>query len=80
MLFIPCLLQNKAKFHNAKEIINIDGLRVEYDFGFGLMRGSNTTPCIVLRFEANSNENLKLIQDEFKEILKPYILQEKIPF
>ena len=74
------ILQNKAKFHNAKEIIKIDGLRVEYDFGFGLMRGSNTTPCIVLRFEANSNENLKLIQDEFKEILKPYILQEKIPF
>ena len=44
------------------------------------MRASNTTPVIVLRFEANSNENLKLIQNEFKEILETYIPQEKIPF
>jgi phosphomannomutase/phosphoglucomutase len=73
-------LQNKAKFQNANEIIKIDGLRVEYDYGFGLMRASNTTPVIVLRFEANSNENLKLIQNEFKEILETYIPQEKIPF
>ena len=73
-------LQSKAKFQNAIEIIKIDGLRVEYTYGFGLMRASNTTPVIVLRFEADSNENLKLIQDEFKEILETYIPQRKIPF
>jgi len=73
-------LQSKAKFQNANEIIKIDGLRVEYDYGFGLMRGSNTTPVIVLRFEADSNENLKLIQNEFKEILERYVSQDKIPF
>ena len=55
-------------------------MRVEYDYGFGLMRASNTTPVIVLRFEADSNENLKLIQNEFKEILETYIPQGKIPF
>ena len=73
-------LQSKAKFKNANEIIKIDGLRVEYDYGFGLMRASNTTPVIVLRFEADSSENLKLIQNEFKEILKRYVPQGKIPF
>ena len=73
-------LQNKAKFQNANHIIKIDGLRVEYDYGFGLMRASNTTPVIVLRFEANSSKNLKLIQNEFKEILQIYIPKEKICF
>jgi len=73
-------LQDEAKFQNAIEIIKIDGLRVEYDYGFGLMRASNTTPVIVLRFEANSSNNLKLIQNDFKEILGDYIPQEKILF
>jgi phosphomannomutase/phosphoglucomutase len=73
-------LQNKAKFPNAIEIIKIDGLRVEYDYGFGLMRASNTTPVIVLRFEASSKKDLKLIQKDFKEILEGYIPKEKIPF
>ena len=73
-------LQKEAKFLNANEVIKIDGLRVEYDYGFGLMRASNTTPAIVLRFEANSNENLIIIQNEFKIILQKYISLEKIPF
>ena len=74
------ILQSKARFKNAIEIIKIDGLRVEYAYGFGIMRASNTTPVIVLRFEADSNKNLKLIQDEFKEILEAYIPQDKILF
>ena len=73
-------LQSNAKFQNANEIIKIDGLRVEYDYGFGLMRASNTTPVIVLRFEADSNKNLKLIQKDFKKILEHYVSQDKIPF
>ena len=73
-------LQSKAKFQNANEIIKIDGLRVEYDYGFGLMRASNTTPVIVLRFEADSNKNLKLIHKDFKKILAHYVSQDKIPF
>ena len=74
------ILQHTAKFKNAYEIIKIDGLRVEYEHGFGLMRGSNTTPVIVLRFEANSIKNLKLIQNEFKEVLKDFVTHDKIPF
>jgi phosphomannomutase/phosphoglucomutase len=66
-------LQKTAKFTDAQEIITIDGLRIEYADGFGLVRASNTTPVLVLRFEANTPVGLKRIQDEFRNILKPYV-------
>lgn len=64
-------LHQSAQFPDAQEIITIDGLRVEYADGFGLARASNTTPVIVLRFEADNIKALARIQAEFKrEILK----------
>jgi phosphomannomutase/phosphoglucomutase len=64
-------LLGNAKFTDAEEVITIDGLRVEYADGFGLARSSNTTPVIVMRFEADNAEALTRIQAEFKrEILK----------
>jgi phosphomannomutase/phosphoglucomutase len=51
---------------NDGRVSTIDGLRVDYDYGFGLVRPSNTTPCLVLRFEADNNENLAKITNEFK--------------
>ncbi len=63
-------LQKTAKFDGAQEIITIDGLRVEYADGFGLMRASNTTPVLVLRFEADSAAALKRIQDDFRRVLR----------
>ena len=45
----------EAKFPGA-EILTIDGLRAEYDDGFGLIRASNTTPVLVLRFEGHTEE------------------------
>ncbi len=62
-------LQKSARFEGAKDIITIDGLRVEYPDGFGLMRASNTTPVIVLRFEADTHEGLARIQRDFKRVL-----------
>ncbi len=59
-----------AKFPNAKSIITIDGLRVEYEDGFGLVRASNTTPVLVLRFEGHTQEALDRIQHEVLEQLK----------
>ena len=73
-------LQETASFSSATEIIKIDGLRVEYKEGFGLMRASNTTPVIVLRFEADTEKKLQEIQDQFKSILTKHISPEKIPF
>src|SRR4029450_12771257 len=59
-------LQQTATFPDATEIIRIDGLRVEYKDGFGLARASNTTPMIVLRFEADNAAALARIQDDFR--------------
>jgi phosphomannomutase/phosphoglucomutase len=63
-------LQREGRFPGARELITIDGVRAEYADGFGLARASNTTPVIVLRFEADSGAALLRIQNEFKMALK----------
>ena len=73
-------IQKEESFKDSIEVLKIDGVRVEYSYGFGLMRASNTTPVIVLRFEADSEEMLKKISDEFKIILKKYIKDKSINF
>ena len=45
--------------------ITIDGLRIEFSNGWGLLRASNTTPKLVLRFEGNSEDDLKIIKENF---------------
>jgi len=74
------ILQTEAKFKDSMEVIMIDGLRVEYKNGFGLMRASNTTPVIVLRFEADTADMLEKIKDDFKIILSKYLPINQIPF
>ena len=61
-------LRESATFEGAREIITIDGLRVEYADGFGLARPSNTTPVVVLRFEADTREALERIQADFRRV------------
>jgi phosphomannomutase/phosphoglucomutase len=56
-------------FPGSSEVIRVDGLRVEYPDGFGLARASNTTPVIVLRFEADDKPALARIQDDFRRVL-----------
>jgi phosphomannomutase/phosphoglucomutase len=63
-------LQKDGKFPGARELITIDGVRAEYADGFGLARASNTTPVIVLRFEADSEQALARIQADFKAALE----------
>jgi phosphomannomutase/phosphoglucomutase len=62
-------LQRTARFPDAAGVITLDGLRVEYADGFGLARASNTTPVIVLRFEAEDAAGLKRIQEDFRRVL-----------
>ncbi|CAA0117764.1 phosphomannomutase/phosphoglucomutase [Zhongshania aliphaticivorans] len=50
-------------------LINIDGLRVEFRQGWGLIRASNTGPAITMRFEAESEASLARIQNDFKDLL-----------
>ena len=73
-------LQKSAQFEGATEVITIDGLRVEYPDGFGLMRPSNTTPVIVLRFEADSEEALKRIQNTFRQVILEAAPNVSLPF
>jgi phosphomannomutase len=58
-------LKETAKFEGATEVIGIDGLRAEYADGFGLVRASNTTPVLVLRFEGQTQAALERIQAQF---------------
>lgn len=67
-ILIDKIVQN-ADFSGARELITIDGLRVEYADGFGLVRASNTTPVLVMRFEAQTQEALARIQADFKRTI-----------
>ena len=58
----------KAQFATGK-VSTIDGIRVDYPDGWGLVRASNTTPVLVLRFEGQSQAVLQRIQDEFQRHL-----------
>ncbi|ONN90777.1 phosphomannomutase/phosphoglucomutase, partial [Burkholderia cenocepacia] len=73
-------LQKEAKFDGADEVVTIDGLRVEYPDGFGLARSSNTTPVVVMRFEAETQEGLKRIQEDFRRVLTAAKPDVKLPF
>jgi phosphomannomutase / phosphoglucomutase len=73
-------LKQTASFTNPVEVITIDGLRVEYADGFGLARASNTTPVIVLRFEADNDAALKRIQEDFRRVLQSAKPDVALPF
>ena len=71
------LLNADIDFADAK-ITTIDGVRVDYDYGWGLVRPSNTTPCLVLRFEADTADNLVKIQVQFKKWLDKNNITNKL--
>ncbi len=69
-----------ADFSEAREVITLDGLRVEYADGFGLMRASNTTPVLMLRFEADDSAALRRIQERFRHLLLAAAPAVQLPF
>jgi phosphomannomutase/phosphoglucomutase len=73
-------LQQSARFEGATEVNTIDGLRVEYPDGFGLMRASNTTPVIVLRFEGDTPAAIARIQSDFRRVLSAALPDAALPF
>jgi phosphomannomutase/phosphoglucomutase len=73
-------LRADAEFPGHKQIITIDGLRVEYEDGFGLARSSNTTPVIVMRFEAETPAALERIQGQFKRVILAAKPDAELPF
>jgi len=73
-------LQRQGRFPTAQQRITIDGVRAEYADGFGLARASNTTPVIVLRFEADTEAALHRIQEEFRAALLALDAHLTLPF
>ncbi|MBL1260861.1 MAG: phosphomannomutase/phosphoglucomutase [Thiotrichaceae bacterium] len=62
------------------EVTTIDGMRVDFGDGWGLVRASNTTPCLVIRFEADNEEALRRIQGMFKAAMLKIAPDLVIPF
>ncbi|MBO1113916.1 phosphomannomutase/phosphoglucomutase [Bordetella petrii] len=73
-------LREQGKFDSALRVITIDGVRAEYADGFGLARASNTTPVVVLRFEADTPDALARIQDDFRQQLLRLAPGVALPF
>jgi phosphomannomutase / phosphoglucomutase len=73
-------LRENARFAGSERIVMLDGVRVEYADGFGLARASNTTPVVVLRFEADSETALSRIQEAFRKALEAVWPGLALPF
>jgi phosphomannomutase/phosphoglucomutase len=73
-------LQAAKPFPGAERVLTIDGVRVEYSDGFGLARASNTTPVIVIRFEADNNAALERIKTQFRAALQPLKPNAPLPY
>jgi phosphomannomutase/phosphoglucomutase len=73
-------LQAAKPFPGAERVLTIDGVRAEYRDGFGLARASNTTPVIVLRFEADDAAALERIKREFRAALQPLKPDAPLPY
>lgn len=72
-------LVRQADFGEAK-LITLDGLRVEFQNRWGLIRPSNTSPYLILRFEADTESELKRIQDIFRTQLLKVDNTLRLPF
>jgi phosphomannomutase/phosphoglucomutase len=73
-------MKANANFTGAESVNTIDGIRVEYADGFGLARPSNTTPVVVMRFEADTQAAIERIQMAFKNAILEVKPEAKLPF
>jgi phosphomannomutase/phosphoglucomutase len=72
-------MQEKARFADAT-INTIDGVRADYPDGWGLVRASNTTPILVVRFDADTEAALQRIKLAFKQQMLAINSELKLPF
>lgn len=72
-------IKKNVNFPDAN-IITIDGLRVEFPDSWGLVRASNTSPCLVARFEGKTPEALASVQTRFRALLAGVVGPVEIPF
>ncbi len=72
--------QQRRSLKDEGQVVTLDGLRVNFEEGWGLVRASNTSPCLVLRFEASNQTLLRKIQDQFKAWMQSIRSDLTIPF
>ena len=77
--FMERLTGVSSSFTDA-EVTLIDGIRVDYADGWGLVRASNTTPCLVLRFEGKNKAAMAKVQEKFRAVLTGLQSDIKLPF
>ena len=77
---IMAQLQALKPFPAASRVLTIDGVRAEFEDGFGLARASNTSPVIVLRFEGDTRDAMTRIQEEFRKVLQPLKPEVALPY
>ena len=70
---------NQAEFGDAS-VVMIDGVRADYEFGWGLVRASNTTPVLVLRFEGKDDASMKKVMEIFRKQILAVNPALKLPF
>ncbi len=72
-------IRGTFQFEDA-DVATIDGVRADFKDGWGLVRASNTTPCLVIRFEADNQATLERIQEEFRRQFLAMDSTLKLPF
>ena len=72
-------LMNRVDFPDAN-IIMIDGIRADFENGWGLVRASNTTPSLILRFEGRDKQALAEIQEKFRSVMLDVDPNLQLPF
>jgi phosphomannomutase/phosphoglucomutase len=71
--------QQRARFDGAR-LTTIDGVRADFEYGWGLVRASNTTPILVLRFDADTEEDLQEVKRQFAEQILALNPDLELPF
>lgn len=74
------LLANEPSLQQGARVSNIDGIRSDFNDGWGLVRASNTTPKLTLRFAGDSREALERIKQLYKDALNHHAPELKLPF
>ncbi len=74
------VLLTRAGSMKASKVYTFDGLRAQFEDGWGLVRASNTTPSLVFRFEADDKQALVRIQDVFRDFVGGVLPRAKLPF
>ena len=75
---ITAIMQTAAARQDHAKVTTLDGLRIDYSDGWGLVRASNTQPCLVMRFEGQDTAALERIRQEFQSLIKQAASAEKI--